>query len=65
MGILIVLLGLSFLAMLAVPELLVVVCVIEYRRMYGNPVPTLQPAVVSTMPQGIPSPITHSRSQAA
>ncbi len=61
MGILIVLLGLSFLAMFAVPQLLALVCVIEYRRMYGNPVPALQPVVVST----IPAPNIYGRSRAA
>jgi hypothetical protein len=65
MGILIVLLGLSFIAMLAVPELLVLVCVIEYRRMRIEPIPALQPAVVSTIPYVVPSLVTYRQPRAA
>ncbi len=58
MGIVIGLLGLSFLAALALPELLLLICIVEYQKLLRQPVLALQPAVIRTPAYLTPSPIT-------
>lgn len=65
MGILIVLFGLAFLAVFAVPELLVLVCVIEYGKLYPEPVPAAQRAAVSNFPETRRAPASSRRRPAA
>jgi hypothetical protein len=58
MGIVIGLLGLSFLSALAVPEFLLLICIVEYRKLVREPAPALQPAVIRAPAYFKPSPVT-------